>query len=125
MCIRDSPYAEDNSEIVHYPYWEEPATLQFREELPGYINEHVIKDGVIASLLRRDGLRLTQAGNSQAGSILLNESRRQETLWRGRMIEAVIDEGAIDDASVVIYRGSQMGLRDDFFMNAFDQVWYG
>lgn len=119
------PYPADTSEIVHYPYWGDPPTLTYRDPLPGYISEHILKEGVIASLLRRDGLAMMRAGQTTEGQALMNESRRQETFWRGKMIEAVIDEGALDDSSIIVYAGHPDNRREDVITTAYDQAWFG
>lgn len=117
------PYTDDESELITIPCWTEPQNLGFKEPLPGYLNGYVLKEGVIASLWRRDGIQMIRDGNAAGGQLVLNESRRQENLWRGKMIEAILDEGAIDDASVVIHRGGRTQFVEDPITTAYDQVW--
>lgn len=116
------PYPEDDTEIVHYVYWQEPPTLGFREELPGYINSYVLEDGVITDAMLSEGMKLLRDGNPTGGQLLLNESRRQGTLWRGRKLEAFTDEMAFDDTEIAVelfhFTRSDLDI-----VTAYDQVW--
>lgn len=122
------PYPEDDSETLHYMYWEDPPDLEFRDKIPGFINTYALEEGVLVDVLRQMGLQANRDGEFDKAVTLLNESRRQDSLWRNdKKKEATLDEAAYDDAEVILEAFQfQSGSFNEFgfeIATAFDQVW--
>ena len=122
------PYPEDDSEILHYVYWEDPPTLAFTDEIPGFISAEVLEEGVLADVYRQMAMDARKEGRMEEMTTLFNMSRSQDTHWRRVKHEAILDEQAFDDSEMVLHvlnsinsgRGNNQGAE---IATAYDQVW--
>lgn len=117
------------AELLHYIYWIEPPTLNFKDQLPSFIDLEALREGVMVDVLRNKMHKFTKEGNARAAELMRNEYRAQETLWnRQHKHRLLSQEDALDDLEILLTRtrahpfttGTDNRIIDD----AFDQVYF-
>ena len=123
------PYTR-RSELIHYMYWREPPDIDFKAQLPAFIDIEAFREGVMIDVLRNGMYKALQDGDLRAAELLRNDYRAQETRWMRDHKHRVIaqDSGAADEEFLLLNsRNHPTGVGSDTIVidNAFDQVWYG
>ncbi len=100
------PYAQ-NSEILHYVYWDLPGSLAIGATIPPQIDPYILKEGALIDLYRYQAADAIRRGDYEGAAINRNESRAQTTAWRKIMQEASRTDRAVDDVTFIL---TELGL---------------
>ena len=116
------PY-NDDSEIVHYVYWDMPATLDITSTVPPQMDPQILREGALIDLYRYMMANALDLGRNEQAAILRNEMRSQMTSWENYIRNAQRADRGVDDTTLIL---SHIG-RDSRYMgmdvrNARDEV---
>lgn len=113
MIVEVYPPPEE-SEILHYVYWELPSTLSITSTIPEVIDPFVLKEGAYIDACRFEMSMSLRKGNIEQAAVWRNESRAQETKWKTIMMDAVRADRGADDISFILQlaRGKPGEARD-------------
>ena len=122
------PY-NDTSEIVHYVYWDMPATLGITTTIPPQIDPGVLKEGALIDLYRYMKARALDKGNTEAAAVYRNDEQAQRIIWDRYIGEAAKADRGIDDVSFIlaavgrrIQTGDIRTARDEIYYRA-NRAW--
>lgn len=101
LMVEFYPYPNE-SEIVHYVYWDIPSTLSITTTIPPQIDPYILKEGVLIDLYRYLASRAAKAGNVEAAAYYRNDYRAQETRWEDRIQEAANTDQGMDDKAFIL-----------------------
>ena len=123
------PYTR-REELINYLYWMAPPDLDFKDQLPAFIDTEAFREGVMIDVMRNAMFRAINDNELRKAEILRNDYRAQETRWLNTHKLRVIkkDSGAIDSEILLLNsRNHPTGVGADTIIidNAFDQVWFG
>lgn len=121
IIVEFYPYCNE-SEIIHYVYWDLPTTLTISSTIPPQIDPYVLKEGALVDLYRYLAARAAHTGQIETAAYFRNESRAQETQWERRMQEASATDKGLDDTEFILKMLGR-GHRTGDIRNAHDQVY--
>lgn len=123
------PYTSEDV-LVTYMAFIDPGPLSPEQEVPSFIPDHIIKEGVKASIyghiqgqLMREGA--TDTGLTSKLATVGNLKSRQDTIWKGAKVDFENVAGLNEDSKITVqsYGSNIRGSRD--VMNAHDHVLVG
>lgn len=123
------PYTR-RSDLINYIYWRKPPDLDFKDELPAFIDVEAFREGVMVDVLRNAMWKASEAGEHRKAELLRNDYRAQETKWKNDHRHRVIkkDSGASDREFLLLNSRNHptgVGATADVIDDAWSQVWYG
>lgn len=123
------PYTR-RAELINYLYWVRPMDLDFKDELPAFIDIEAFREGVMVDVLRNRMFKAMMDKDMRAAEIYRNDYRAQETRWMRDHRQRVIkkDSGAADREFFLFNsRNHPMGWGGDteVINDAWGQVWFG
>jgi hypothetical protein len=107
---------------VRYDYWAAPPRLELTDPIPGAVDLHVLKEGVMIDVMRHHASRAMKAGDVNAAGYWRNEARAQETAWEDHVKMALLNDRGIDDVEMRM-RSSQGSGHGLDIMSAYDELW--
>lgn len=91
-----------DTEIIYYTYWEIPATLALKDELPPGVDAYALKEGALVDAMRRKSAIAADANQVEIAAYWRNEYRAQETRWARIMLEIIASDRGQDDATFIL-----------------------
>jgi hypothetical protein len=119
------PYADD-SEIIHYVYWNMPSTLSITTTIPPQIDPQVLREGALIDLYRFMKAKALSMGQVDVAALLRNDEQAQMTRWERIIQEARRADRGIDDTAFILkHYGNDWGrgIRGDI-TDARDEIFY-
>lgn len=114
------PYSNE-SEIVHYIYWDIPDALTMTTTIPKQIDGYILKEGALIDMYRYLKAKAYKDGKVDEGNSWRNDEHVQETKWERRIQEAIMADRGIDDISLILeWTGGSIRAGD--IRNAHDYV---
>lgn len=108
--------------LVRYDYWQTPPRLELTDAIPGSVDLHMLKEGVLIDLYRHLAARALKTGDANAAGFWRNEARAQETRWEQYVNQALLNDRGLDDVETRLRSswGAPYGLDP---MTAYDEIW--
>ena len=91
-----------DAEIIYYTYWEIPAVLTIKDELPPGIDAYALKEGALVDAMRRKSAIAADADKVEIAAFWRNEYRAQDTKWARIMLEIIASDRGQDDATFIL-----------------------
>lgn len=107
---------------VSYDYWAHPPRLELTDPIPGSIDVHMLKEGVLIDLYRHLAARAVKTGDINAAGFWRNESRAQETRWEQFVNQALLNDRGKDDVETRM-RSTLGGRHGLDIQTARDELW--
>ncbi len=107
---------------VRYDYWAHPPRLELTDEIPGAVDLHMLKEGVLIDCFRFLAAKAMQSGDANGAAYWRNESRAQENRWEQYVNQALLNDRGTDDLETRL-RSSQSGMHGMDIMTAYDELW--
>ena len=101
ILVEFYPY-NDDSEIVHYVYWDMPTTLAITSTIPTQIDPFVLKEGALIDLYRYMMANSLSRGQIDAGAVFRNEMNTQRTKWENYIQMAQRADRGVDDTTLIL-----------------------
>jgi len=111
MMVEFYPY-NDDSEIIHYVYWDMPSTLTITSTIPPQVDPFMLKEGALIDLYRYMMASALSKGQIDAAAVYRNEMNTQRTRWENYIQMAQKADRGTDDTTLIL---SHIG-RDPTFM---------
>lgn len=92
----------ENTEIIHYIFWDLPTTLTISSTIPLQIDPYVLKEGVLIDAYRYEKARALRRGNVDQAGIWRNDEKAQETIWKRAMQDAARTDRGVDDITLIL-----------------------
>lgn len=99
----------ENTEIIHYVFWDLPTTLTISSTIPLQVDPYVLKEGVLIDAYRYEKARALRRGNVDQAGIWRNDEKAQETTWRRAMQDAARTDRGVDDITLLLSLGRPVG----------------
>jgi hypothetical protein len=115
------PYPQTMQQ-VRYDYWAHPPRLELTDSIPGSVDLHALKEGVLIDCMRFLAARAMQAGDAAGAGFWRNESRAQETRWEGFVNQALLNDRGLDDLETRM-RSSMGPVSGTDILTSFDEIW--
>ena len=95
------PYCNE-SEIIHYIYWDLPSTLSEDTTVPPQIDDHILREGALIDLYRYLKSRAYHNGLTDIGNSWRNDEHAQRTIWNRLIQDAKRTDRGADDTTFVL-----------------------
>jgi len=115
------PYPQ-TAQQVRYDYWAHPPRLELTDPIPGSVDLHMLKEGVLIDCMRFLAARAMQAGDAAGAGFWRNESRAQETRWEDFVKQAILNDRGLDDIETRM-RSSLGPISGTDILTSFDEIW--
>ena len=92
----------EESEIIHYVYWQLPTALTISSTIPAVIDPYTLKEGVLIDLYRYEKAKSIRAGNIDQAGFWRNEEKAQGTIWERRIKDAIRTSRGADDITFIL-----------------------
>lgn len=115
------PYAP-TSTLVRFDYWAEPPRLTLTDPLPGAVDVHMLKEGVLVDIYRHMAARAAKGGDFNGAGYWRNEARAQETRWEGYVAQALLNDRGLDDVETRLRSSQGVSVGRDI-TTAHDEIW--
>jgi hypothetical protein len=104
----------EESEIIHYIYWNLPSTLTANSTIPAVIDPYTLKEGVLIDLYRYEKAAARRNLQIEAANSWSNDEARQRTIWKKVIKDAIRTSRGSDDITFILtmFRTSQGRRRD-------------
>lgn len=117
------------AELIHYIYWTKPPDLDFKAQLPSFIDIEAFREGVMVDVMRHKMFRLMDEGKERASELMRNEYQAAQTRWQTTFKHRVLSQDdALDDLEFMLTKTrahpSAWGVNDRAITDAYSQVWY-
>lgn len=123
LTVEFYPYSKE-SEIVHYVYWDMPATLGSTTTIPAQIDPYVLREGAKIDLYEYLMAEAALKGKIDAAALFRNEKNTLTTRWERIMQEARRADRGIDDTSFILkHFGDDYGRGVRDITDARDEVY--
>lgn len=104
----------DESEIIHYVYWDIPTALAIGSTIPPQIDAFVLKEGALIDAYRFEKSKALRAGNVEVAAVWRNDEKAQETKWKQVIQDAAATDRGVDDETFILQSaGSRYSQRPD------------
>jgi hypothetical protein len=122
IMVEFYPYSNE-SEIVHYVYWDMPTALTITSTLPSQIDPYMLKEGAMIDAYRYLKSRARQAGDHEGANSWRNDEFAQQTRWDNVIQDAIRADRGADDTTFILsmFANAQSTRRD--IVNAHDHVY--
>jgi len=124
LSVEFYPY-NDESEIVHYVYWDMPTTLATTTTIPPQVDAHILKEGALIDLYRYMKANALDKGNVEAAAVYRNDEHAQRTVWENYIKQAQRADRGVDDLTLMLTAVGRAGPpQGEDIRNARDQIYY-
>jgi len=120
MQVEMYPYSQTD-ELVNYVYYQRPPVYGLTDQLPGFVDAFILKEGVLIDLYRYEMMQANRKGAFQEAALLSNNARAQETVWQRKMELLTMSDRGVSDSAFVLAGASRLERKD--IATAYDFVW--
>lgn len=112
----------DESELIHYVFWDLPSALIISSTIPAQIDGYVLKEGALIDAYRHEKAQALRAGNIEAAAVWRNDEMAQNAKWERAIQEACRTDRGDDDVSLILQLSRKGTRRGDVYRTAHDVV---
>lgn len=110
--------------IVHYVYYAQPLIVNFSDDIPVTLDQHIAKELAFVPMLRHDMMKAVRAGQIEAAGLLRNEMRTQDAKAQALIDQAIRNDSGVDDETFIMRNRSRRRKTDyDPLQTAEADVW--
>ena len=106
------PYSS-TSEKYDYVFYPVTMDLGITDLLPTALDPHVLREGVLADLMRVEMGKAIRRGDPNGAAIWRNDYRAQETRWEKTILDAFHADSMTDDLAFILQRNGYTALDRD------------
>lgn len=114
----------NESEIIHYIYYNIPSTLSLGSTIPPQIDPYTLKEGVLLDLYRLEKTRALRRGTVDVAATWRNEEKAQKTIWDRAIADAISSDRGTDDITFILQTRPRSRYRSRDVRTARDHILY-
>jgi hypothetical protein len=92
----------DESEIIHYVFWNLPTALTISSTIPAQIDGYILKEGSLIDAYRYEKARARRAGSFEEANSWRNDEFAQMTKWENFIQQAIRTDRGADDITMIL-----------------------